>query len=231
MASPPVFPGARHDGQGDAKKSQDGGREQPPGVGAVIGEHDDDADRRQDADGEAPVVADDEVPPEAGERSEVPHADAGSTSSGLRSRRRRSHKTMAPVPPTVSASRTMIAASPRGQRTPAPSPAQNIPKVVSMAPTANFIVFSGTRLSGRWTNTPARSTTTAAAAAPSAASPTLCCAPPKVTTMNATSRPSSRTPLNETVNVYQSTPAESGAAARAACCSSRKIASSSWSVL
>ena len=42
--------------------------------------------------------------------------------------------------------------------------------------------------------------------APSAARPTLCCAPPNVTTMNATSRPSRNTPLNATVNVYQSMP-------------------------
>ena len=58
---------------------------------------------------------------------------------------------------------------------PAPSPAQKIPNVVSITPTAYFIVFSGTRLSGRCTTRPTASTTTNAAA-PIAASATLCCA-------------------------------------------------------
>ena len=67
--------------------------------------------------------------------------------------------------------------------------AQKIPNEVSMTPTPNFNVFSGTRVSGACTITPAISTTTNAAAAPIAANPTLCCVPPNVTTMNATSRP------------------------------------------
>ena len=87
---------------------------------------------------------------------------------------------------------------------PAPSALQKIPNEVSITPTPNFNVFSGTRVSGACTIIPAINTTTNAAAAPIAAKPTLRCVPPNVTTMNATSRPSRNTPLNATVNAYQS---------------------------
>ncbi len=73
-----------------------------------------------------------------------------------------------------------------------------------MTPTANFSVFSGTRASGARTARPAPATTTTAATAASAAVPTSCWLLPKVIAMNTTSRPSSRTPLNDSVNPYQS---------------------------
>ena len=100
----------------------------------------------------------------------------------------------------------MRAASLPGQVTPAPSPAQKIPKAVSIAPTAYFMVFSGTRLKGRCTNRPNNRTMMAAAPAPAAARASRCWAAPKVTTMKAISRPSRNTPLNETVKLYQSMP-------------------------
>ena len=76
--------------------------------------------------------------------------------------------------------------------------------LLSITPTANLSVFSGTRASGACATTPATSTTTNAAPAPIAARPTFPCVLPNVTTMNATSSPSRNTPLNETVNEYQS---------------------------
>ena len=50
---------------------------------------------------------------------------------------------------------TSSAASPPGHDAPAPSAPQNIPNDVSITPTKNFIVFSGTRASGARTATPA----------------------------------------------------------------------------
>ena len=69
-----------------------------------------------------------------------------------------------------------------------------------MIPTANFRVFSGTRVSGARTARPTPATSTNAAAAPAAASGMLPWVLPKVSTMNATSRPSSRTPLKARTN-------------------------------
>ena len=107
-----------------------------------------------------------------------------------------------------------------------------MPKVVSITPTANFIEFSGTRLSGAWIATPTPATMTSAAAAPAAARGMLPWVLPKVRTMKATSSPSRKTPLKERVKEYQSRPArETVPARRASSCSWRKIASSSWSAL
>ena len=58
-----------------------------------------------------------------------------------------------------------------GHSTPAPSALQKIPNEVSITPTPNFNVFSGTRVSGACTITPAINTTTSAAAAPSRGQP------------------------------------------------------------
>jgi hypothetical protein len=74
-----------------------------------------------------------------------------------------------------------------------------VPNEVSITPTAYLSVFSGTRLSGRCARAPAATTTMSAAAAAITASPRLFWLPPSVTTMNATSRPSSSTLLNATV--------------------------------
>ena len=93
-----------------------------------------------------------------------------------------------------------IAASPAGQSAPAPSAPQKMPNEVSITPTAYLSVFSGTRASGPRTAMPAAPTITTAATAASAASPTLSWFAPNVTAMNATSRPSSSTPLKLSVN-------------------------------
>ena len=85
-----------------------------------------------------------------------------------------------------------------------PSAPQNVPNEVSMMPTTNFIVFSGTLANGARAATPTPAMTSTAAAAPSAARPTLPWLSPKVITMNTTSSPSSSTPLKDSVNAYQS---------------------------
>ena len=99
---------------------------------------------------------------------------------------------------------TSRAASLPGQATPAPSAPQKVPKLVSMTPTANFIQFSGTLVSGALTAMPMIVTTTMAAAAPITAAPMFFWLSPKVITMKTTSSPSSSTPLNARVKEYQS---------------------------
>src|SRR5262249_32346159 len=146
----------------------DGRRDDPPGRDAVVGEAGAEADRDREADGNAPVVADDEVPPEAGEAADRPHA----STARRRSRRRWRSRT---APSDTSARKPRIARSapsPPGQLAPAPSVAQNVPNVVSRSPTPNFSVFSGTRASGARTSSPTPPTTTSADAAAIAASPT-----------------------------------------------------------
>src|SRR5579884_648803 len=155
-------------------------------------QHDGDADRRR------PVVADDEVVPEAQEPRDVRH---GTTSPPIRLRAPRPRN--APTRPSANSATTAMTgrsdASPPGQCPPRPSVDQNTPKLVSMTPTTNFIEFSGTRVSGRCNHTPTPPTTTRARSAPADAVRTLPCAPPTVSTMNATSRPSRNTPLNARV--------------------------------
>src|SRR5207244_3384704 len=142
----------------------------------------DESDRDGDARGDPPVVADDEVPPEA---CEPLHATAAS-----RRRRRRSSPTRTSETSRTKARTTGRAASPSGQPAPAPAVAQKIPNVVNLDPTANFIAFSGTRASGARAATPAAATSTTAAAAPSAGNPMLPWVDPKPSTMKTTSRPS-----------------------------------------
>src|SRR5260221_14290419 len=95
-------------------------------------------------------------------------------------------------------------ASEPGQCAPAPSAPQKVPNPVSMIPTTNFSVFSGTLDSGDLIATPAIATTATAHAPATAASPMSCWLAPNVSTMNTTSSPSSSTPLNDSVNPYQS---------------------------
>ena len=66
------------------------------------------------------------------------------------------------------------AASPPGQCAPAPSAPQNVPKDVSITPTANLSVFSGTRCNGEWIATPAAVTASTATPAATAAIPMWC---------------------------------------------------------
>src|ERR1700677_2149330 len=87
------------------------------------------------------------------------------------------------------------AASPPGQLAPAPSARQNMPNELSITPTANFSVFSGTRASGALAAAPTAMTSSTASPAAAAARATWCWLAPKVSTINATSRPSKSTPL------------------------------------
>ena len=104
----------------------------------------------------------------------------------------------------MAGTRTSSAASDPGQCAPAPSAPQNVPNAVSMIPTTNFRVFSGTRASGARTAAPTAATSTTAQPAATAASGMLCALPPNVRAMNTTSSPSSSTPLKDRVNPYQS---------------------------
>src|SRR5215471_9439291 len=206
--------------QRPAERGDDADRHQPPRV------HPGDVDQ-QGGGGQSqrngcrppPVVADHEVVPERAERAQPPaHRATSCTPAGALARVRRSAAVYPSATSTTMGTITSRAASFPGQEAPAPSAPQKMPNEVSMTPTANFMVFSGTRASGACTATPAAATTTTAAAALSAARPTLFWLAPKVMAMNTTSSPSSRTPLNDRVNAYQSwtQPRRPPGAARAA---------------
>src|SRR5690348_9155397 len=146
--------------------------------------------RRDHGEGDVPVVADDEAPD--GQRG------AAHQTAGAPARRVLRSRTIASETARISSRSGARAASPPGHEVPTPSVLQKTPKVVSSTPTANFIAFSGTRARGARAAIPASRTTMTASAAAAAArgiSPRLA---PKVTTMNATSSPSSRTALKET---------------------------------
>src|SRR5580765_8351390 len=182
----------------------------------------------REAGGDPPIVADEEVPPETADRADVLHpraSCAGPSACRLRRSARTRTNEYRPTKPIT----PRIARSPPGQSTPAPSPPQKIPKLVSNTPTANLSVFSGTRASGPRTTKPATTTATTAAAAAAAARPRRPWVAPKVTTMKATSRPSSSTPLKATVNEYQSIcPGPAAAAAPASRRSRENASASSW---
>src|SRR5262245_6250037 len=119
-------------------------------------------------------------------------------------RPRRSSATYARAASVVSGTITSRAAPCPGHDAPAPSAPQKTPNEVSMTPTPNFMLFSGTRDSGACTATPTAATTITAATTLSAARPTSFWLAPNVMAMNTTSSPSSSTPLNDRVNAYQS---------------------------
>src|SRR5262249_30463579 len=82
--------------------------------------------------------------------------------AGTAARAARARRSRAVYPsPTRAVAGTMAsrAASWPGHDTPAPSAPQNTPNEVSMTPTANFMVFSGTRDSGARTAIPTAATT------------------------------------------------------------------------
>src|SRR5437764_14669968 len=58
------------------EQQRDGDRQHPPRVDSYVRQQRRESDRERDAHRDAPVVADDEVPPEAAERADVPHAPA-----------------------------------------------------------------------------------------------------------------------------------------------------------
>src|SRR5262245_11796583 len=203
----------------DRKQCQDGGRQEPPCVHALFHEQRGEPDRGARAHGERQVVADEEAPPEESEAPQVAHAVTRSSGFAVR--------TMAADPSSRNTTIAGSDASPPGQSTPTPSPAQKMPNEVSMIPTANLSAFSGTRASGARTTKPTATTTATAARAASAASQIRCWAAPNVSTMNTTSRPSSKTPLNESVNEYQSIAPADGSPARSAASTSRLYADAS----
>src|SRR6266545_661650 len=224
-ASPPALwgrvPGRRRSGcltrrapARTCKQESNRERKEPPRVDAVVGEERRQPQRNREPRGDAPVVADDEVPPESSERAEVAHALAPA-GTGTRRWRRRTRTSANETTLRNAITPNRDSSSP-GQSTTAPSAPQKQPKLVSRRPTANLIVFSGTRVSGPRASTPPATTSTSAAAAPPAARPSRPCALPNEITMKTTSRPSSRTPLNATVNAYQSSPAFSSRPAAAA---------------
>src|SRR5207248_3193086 len=182
-------------------------RQEPPRRERAVCQQRGQRQRRDDTGGDGPAVADHEAVPEGAEPPEEPHRPV--TATGVRTRPVRNIATRPNDTRSTNPSTPRSAASPPGHVTPAPSAPQNVPKLISMAPTANFIVFSGTRLSGARTRTPTPTTNTTAAPAPTAASGMLPWVLPNVNTMNATSSPSRNTPLNASVNEYQSRPARS----------------------
>src|SRR5258708_36981432 len=193
-------------GPGEGDEDEDG--EYPPRVHARrVGEDGGQGQAGHDHCGGAPVVTDDEVVPEGTERLELPHE--GTTSdcwegAAAAALRERSQAMQAAAASATTGTRTSRAASLPGQATPAPSAPQNVPKLVSMMPTANFIQFSGILVRVALTAMPVMVTTMIAAAAPMTGSPMFFWLSPKVMTMKTTSRPSRSTPLKARVKEYQS---------------------------
>src|SRR5215469_16438623 len=211
-------PGEAHRQQHDEQQRQHPPGRNPGGVQAP---------RAEEADhhscGHHPVVADHEVIPERAERPQ-PRCQPAVRTSRLAHRtpcaarsalappaepafppgERRSSQVRASPKSATAGMITSSAASEPGQDAPAPSPPQNTPKLVSMIPTTNFIVFSGTRASGARTANPTAATSTVAQPAAIDARPTFLALAPKVSTMKTTSSPSSSTPLNARVKPYQS---------------------------
>jgi hypothetical protein len=120
--------------------------------------------------------------------------------------RRRSRPMSAAAASRYQPTRPRIAASSPGQSTPRPCTAQNVPKLDSSVPTSSCSALRGMRWTTPRASRPAPATTTKAAAAPSTALGSAWAVRPKLTTMNATSKPSSSTPLNDSTNAVQSTP-------------------------
>src|SRR6516165_10262717 len=149
--------------EGPAERGEDADGHQPPGI------HPRDVDEERGGNqGQrnryrpAPVVTDDEVVPERAERAQpAAHRATSFTPAGTSARVRRSSVVYPSATSTTTG--TSRAASFPGHDTPAPSAPQKIPNEVSMTPTANFRVFSGTLASGACTTTPPTATTITAA--------------------------------------------------------------------
>src|SRR5512133_1401670 len=183
--------------QRQARRDRHKCRQHPPRGHALLGQRCGRGESEDDAQGQSPVVPNDEVVAEHRECPQPAHDEAPVT---VPIGRLRSTKTEPIALTAVTSTITASAPSLPGQDTPAPSTPQNIPNEVKSTPTANFNVFSGIRASGARAAIPTAVTTTTAAAAPSAARGMLPWVAPKVKTMNATSSPSKKTPLNDSVN-------------------------------
>src|SRR5258706_10295483 len=83
---------------GSAEYERDRNRQQPPRGDVAVRKQPGESERDGEADGNAPVVADDEIPPEASEASHVAHARAPAGSSTMRRRRRTRTSTAATRP-------------------------------------------------------------------------------------------------------------------------------------
>ena len=118
-----------------------------------MGSDRDDAESHDHANGYAPVLANNKLVPELPESLEPLHGAEASGKGILLD--------MATSPNDIAETKAMIARSARslpGQDIPVPSELQKTPNDVSMMPTANFSVFSGTRVRGACTMTPATTT-------------------------------------------------------------------------
>src|SRR5207248_1647562 len=166
-----LAPRRREAANRQSEQRRHGEWQQPPPL-RRCGDH----ERGRDSRGDAPVVADHELPDEPAEGL---HAGAARLSPPTSAAEKRNTQTMI----------TGRAASPPGQWAPAPSAAQNVPKVVSITPNAYLSMFSGTRASGARTANPTAVTSTTAAPAPAAASGIEPCAAPKVSTRIAAPTP------------------------------------------
>ena len=141
-------------------------RQDPPGRDRARGDQRGQADRDDDAEGDAPVVADDEVPRPGRPGPQAAHAPPPAVPRPRARRPAGRHGASARRTPSETRSsrhdheQRGVGARPAA---PAPSAPQNVPNEVSITPTANFSVFSGTRASGARTATPAAATTRIAA--------------------------------------------------------------------
>src|SRR5439155_4786189 len=109
-------------GDGDREEESDAEGKQPPPVDAVVGAEEDGADRDDDADGESPVVTDQEVVPELPELREPIHdAVISGMSADLRTSATRLNDRT-----TTNAISPSSARSAPGQVMPAPSALQKI---------------------------------------------------------------------------------------------------------
>src|SRR5262249_15822632 len=162
---------------------------------------------------------------EGADGDDVFHASA---STRLRRwRRRRNARVSKRETTATNPAMARMAASEPGQSTPAPSPPQKTPKLVSNTPTTYLSVFSGTRPSGPRTTTPTDTTHTTAAAAAPPDGPSLDCVLTKPIPKTPTPTPPSNTPLNAPVNEYQPTRPVDGAAEPASARPLAKAAASS----
>src|SRR5579883_3444928 len=193
---------------------------------------------RRHPGGYAPVVPHHEPVPEAGTAPDPGcHLDTltgatGTPGDPLGAPGRRT-STRHPPNRAIKGTRARRAASAPGQLAPAPSAPQKVPNELSMTPTTNLSVFSGTRASGARAAAPAAATTTTAARAATAASGRSRAVVPKVTVTKATSSPSNSTPLKASEKAYQSLTAATRLvrALLAPSTSEAKISSSSWGAL
>src|SRR5262249_6371425 len=157
--------------QRPAERGDHRGGQQPPGVHrGDVHQHGGHHPRQGHHRGTPPVRAEHESVPKTAAKAQPPGDAALRPTDGTpappHAPARRSRAAYPRATRAVAGTMASSAASLPGQDAPAPSAPQNTPNEVSMTPTANFMVFSGTRDSGARTATPTPATTTTATAAP-----------------------------------------------------------------